>query len=95
MPYNRRWTAEEDSTLLSEVSKSPQNLRKAFEATGELVNRTPEACSFRWYSSVRHNTNSIAFTLVGAHGASKNSKVGGTTTKVNKSLWAKIKALFK
>lgn len=94
MPYNRRWTAEEDSILLAEVSKSPQNLRKAFEATGELVNRTPEACSFRWYSSVRHNT-SIAFTLVGANGASKNSKLGGTTKKVNKTLWERIKALFK
>lgn len=95
MPYNRRWTAEEDSILLAEVSRSPQNLQKAFEAAGELIDRTPNACSFRWYSSVRHNTNSIAFTLVGAHGASKNSKIGGTTKKVNKTLWERIKALFK
>lgn len=95
MPYNRRWTAEEDSTLLTEVSKSPQNLREAFEAAGELIDRTPNACAFRWYSSVRHNTSSIAFTLVGAHGASKNSKLGGDTKKVSKTLWERIKALFK
>lgn len=95
MPYTRRWTAEEDSTLLTEVSKSPENLQKAFKITGELVNRTPNACAYRWYSSVRHNTSSIAFTLVGAHGASKNSKIGGDTKKVNKTLWERIKSLFK
>lgn len=91
----KRWSDEEDRVLINQVGRSPQNLQKAFEATAEILGRTVGACEIRWYKFLKKREDSIAFTLIGANKASKNSKVGGTTTKVNKSLWAKIKALFK
>ena len=91
----RRWCDEEDRVLINQVGKSPQNLQKAFEDTAEILGRTTGACELRWYCVLKKREDSVAFTLVGAHGASKNSKLGGTTKKINKTLWERIKALFK
>lgn len=91
----RKWCNEEDRVLINQVGKSPQNLQKAFEAAAEILGRTIRACELRWYCVLKKREDSVAFTLVGAHGASKNSKLGGTTKKVSKTLWERIKALFK
>lgn len=95
MVTRKRWTQQEERVLLNQVSRSPQNLQKAFEVAAEILGRTRAACEFRWYYILKHRENSVAFTLVSNKIATKNSKVGGVTKKIKKSLWDKIKELFK
>ena len=91
----RRWCDEEDRVLINQVGRSPQNLQRAFETAAEILGRTAGACELRWYCVIKKREDSVVFALVGANGASKNSKLGGDTNKVSKTLWERIKALFK
>jgi len=54
MNRKNTWTAAEDSVVLSEMNKNPQNYRTAFEAASrQLHNRSPDACCHRFYNSIK------------------------------------------
>ena len=43
MTRNKRWTAQEDMIVVSEVKNSPTNLRAAFEAASKRTGRSKNA----------------------------------------------------
>lgn len=72
----RRWTEEEDQTLLNKIGENPLNMRACFLACSEVLGRTPGACSNRWYSvlcksdEIRHT----AILTLGRSSAIRNRK---------------------
>ncbi len=90
----KRWTDEEDRVLIAQVSRSPENLTKAYETAARLLGRTKLACQYRWVKYLR-DSNAVAFTLIGSTYAMKNSKVRGEKRRMRKSIWTWIKDLFK
>ena len=91
---HKRWTDEEDRVLIAQVSRSPENLTKAYEAAARLLGRTKLACQYRWVNHLR-DSKSIAFTLIGGTYAMKNSKTRGEKKRIRKSVWTWIMELFK
>ena len=91
---HKRWTDQEDRVLIAQVSRSPENLRKAYERAARLLERTPLACQYRWTQHLR-DSKAVAFTLVGSAYAMKNSKVRGEKRRMRKSIWTWIMELFK
>lgn len=69
---NKYWSDDDDRILISEVKKNPNNLTKAFEKVAKKLDRTPAACSQRWYNN-KHKF-SVCFMLVGKNGSSINGK---------------------
>lgn len=56
MLLKRRWTEEEDRLLTSTVLdyiKSGKTQLQAFEVVAEKLNRSPDACGFRWNGVLR------------------------------------------
>ena len=45
MAKNKRWTAQEDTIVVSAVKDSPTNLKAAFRAAGKKTGRSEGACS--------------------------------------------------
>lgn len=92
----KRWTKSEERVVLSQVRRSPQNLKNAFERAARLLDRTPHAVEMHWYKVLKFQENSVAFALISSSAAVKNSKKGGSVTRIKKrSLWTRIKELFK
>jgi hypothetical protein len=54
-----RWTPQEDELLLSNIQNSPENLNSAFKATAKQLGRTDNACSYRWYGTLKSNHANI------------------------------------
>ena len=50
---NRRYTPEEDATILSCIEASPHNLHMSFITVSKLIDRTPEAVAQHWYECLR------------------------------------------
>lgn len=90
MAKNKKWTIEEEKVLISQVEKNPQNIKKAFQLTSELIDRTECSIRCHYYSVIVKNKgklpNSYMYLTVG-----KNKT---TTNKVEilptPSLWQKI-----
>ena len=75
-PPIRKWTSEEEETLLDEIGRNPLNLRMCFVATATRIHRTPNACSSHWYSYLSQNTNKYktGIITIGRHAAFRNKK---------------------
>lgn len=57
----RRFNPNEDKLIINEIKNSPTNLSFAFKnASRQLIHRTPEACSSRYYTALRNNQAIIA-----------------------------------
>lgn len=97
MSKNRRWTKEEEETLVQAVKANPQNLSLAFKLVAKSLNRTPNAVQFKWYDKVKKD--SICFVTISQSKKLKNGKVStqqskNTPLKSTKSIWIKIKKLL-
>ena len=57
MAKNKRWTAQEDTIVVSAVKDSPTNLKAAFKVAGKKTGRSEGACSNRWYTVLLNRKN--------------------------------------
>lgn len=90
----RKWTAQEDATLLNHVKARPQNLRKCFMAVAERTGRTEGAVANRWYTVVSKKENSICFFTASPHHVSKNRK-NGEGTSSNVGIWRRLMRIIR
>ena len=76
MSKKTKWTAEEDSILLAQVKACPQNLKSSFKAAAQLLDRTEDACSNRWYTRVSmiEKSENLAFMCLSAKTKGYNRK---------------------
>lgn len=96
MANNRRWTKAEDKKIITAVKRSPENLHKAFLAVSKRTDRTPGACSTRWYNYVSklysEDVNDACFAIYSKNKYAINRKNVRESTPVNQrtSMWKKI-----
>lgn len=70
---NKRWSLKEDAILAKNVIDNYDNLEGiAFRKTAIEIERSPSACSQRWYNVLRHQ--SLCFALLSEKKAMKNRK---------------------
>lgn len=55
--HNARYTAEEDETIISCISKSPDNLEEAFSKAALILGRSSNGVSQRYYAIIKHKSN--------------------------------------
>lgn len=92
---NRRWTPEEDQTLLKQIEAFPHNLTKCFAIVSEIVGRTPGAVSSHWYTQLSRDPNiEPLFATMSKQHCSKNRK-NGVGVPSTPSIWRKILNLIK
>lgn len=97
MTTRKRWTDKEEQVLISQVQQSPNNLSKAFKATGKLLRRSERSVTLHWYNNTRHNNT--VFMTVGPKTRSVNTKntIHGkydNTERVQLSIWRRILKLL-
>lgn len=88
-----KWTPEEDAVLLKNIKQYPQNLKEAFKKTSEEINRTVNACNFRWYAVLSRNPDksNTCFILTSPTKISRNKKIcKDMSSKSTMSKWKKI-----
>ena len=77
MSKGKRWTAKEDTVVVSAVKESPTNLSAAFVEASKKIDRTKGACGDRWYTVLsKDKANACFITVSGKHQSlnRKNSK---------------------
>lgn len=101
MVTRKRWSNKEVEYLLDQVSKSPQNLQRAFEITAKKIKRSPCTVCAKYYLLKRQGKiQKTCFTLISdkVHMKNgKNSKMGTYYHLPNtpSTIWKKILSLFK
>jgi hypothetical protein len=68
----RRFSAEDDSVIISEIKQSPTNLKNAFENASEKTSRNFKAIEARYYNNIRKGKTVV--TCGSAMGLSSNIK---------------------
>lgn len=53
------YSPTEDAIIIEEISKSPQNLRAAFELAATRLNKTPKAITGRYYTYIKKGSTVI------------------------------------
>ena len=89
MAKNKRWTAQEDTIVVSAVKDSPTNLRAAFKAAGKKTGRSEGACSNRWYTVLSKDKANACFVTVSGKHQSLNRK-NGAGIKCTQSIFTRI-----
>ena len=93
------WTEEEKRAVIKAVKKHPNNLSYAFIMASQVINRTPQAISTRWYQGnkgsalpLRRERRNI-FNLRSSLSNSSNLKVLRTEyiKDDTDSVWTKIR----
>lgn len=80
----KRWTAEEDRVLIDQVKRHANNLEDGFREAARLLNRTKNACRYRWYYSTVHNPETnICFATIGYRTKNVNRKIVSKKTSDN------------
>lgn len=88
----RKWTTEEEQVLISQVRNYPNNLSRAFRATGEEIGKSENAVRVQWYNHTRHSET--IFMTVGAKNMNINSKNSSTAQPVQLPIWRRILKLL-
>ena len=76
----RKWSNEEKQVLIDQVRQYPNNLSRAFKATGEEIGKSEDTVRSQWYNHTRHSET--IFMTVGAKNMNINSKNSSTTQPV-------------
>jgi hypothetical protein len=50
----RYWTKQEEKTIISCIKNNPENLSKAFACAAEVINRSTQSVSNRYYTHIRN-----------------------------------------
>ena len=74
MSKGKRWTAKEDTIVVSAVKESPTNLIAAFVEASKKIDRTKGACSNRWYTVLSKDKANACFITVSSKHQSLNRK---------------------
>lgn len=96
MPKTRKnWSIEEELSFLEYVEKNPTNLSKAIRDFAEDSGRTYMSVRNRYYKKIRQT--STCFIIATSKTVVKNTKnsITNTQTIVKKSIFTKIKEIFK
>lgn len=104
MKKHQRWTDEEDQVLVQLIQEYPHNKKRAFEEAALQLNRTENACIFRWYGVLGNPRNrkyiGTAFMVISRKSRydnrtvyTRNSKT--SPTKIKYSIWNRILNIFK
>lgn len=56
MNKSHNWTADEERVLADQISKHPNNFKKAYENTSAIINRSVSACQNYWYRVLSNKT---------------------------------------
>lgn len=94
---NKRWTKEEESILLKEIEKNPNNLKDAFTKTSEKINRSYKAVEYRWYGVLSKKTKTACFMVISPKTKVINKKTVRKKSKKDtntRSIWNSILRLF-
>lgn len=87
----KKWEESEELFIVRKIMKDPHNLQQVFRESSTVLNRTPEAITFRYYTKIRNNNK--LFMLVSSNYVGENSKNKAVTSK---SCFRRIlKKLFK
>ena len=88
----KKWTKEDESIVLREIKKSPNNLKSAFRRAADKTGRTEHSVSIQWYRKL--SKSSTVFMLVGQNTVNNNRKNSKNNSKIKTSIWTIIKKLF-
>ena len=89
MTRNKRWTAQEDMIVVSEVKNSPTNLKAAFEKASKMTGRSKNACMCRWYIVLsKDKANACFVTISGKHQAL--NRKNGDGVKCSTSIFTRV-----
>lgn len=90
MATNRKWTSMEDAEIIRYVERYPQNLKKCFLMVSEVIDRTPGAVAYRWYSHVSKDpANLCFFTASQVHISPNRKNAEGVANTTN--IWNRLK----
>lgn len=96
----RRWSKEEKDILIDQIKKTPNNLAQAFKRTSLLINRSEQAVTQYWYSTLsKKETTEVCFMTVGSKTFNKNRKnvhafTSNNTQKMYASWWRRLLSIF-
>ena len=90
----KKWTLEEDATLLRYVKARPQNLHKCFLAVAEQTGRTESAVQGRWYGKVSKDPKNICFFTASPKHVSRNRK-NGMGEESTPSIWRRLMTVLR
>lgn len=94
MANKKRWTAAEDTQVVSQVRKSPTNLKHAFEEAARETGRSKGACANRWYTKLSKDKENACFITISGKHQSLNRK-NGKGTACTQNLFTKVLKLLK
>lgn len=86
---SRRWTAQEESTLLQQVKGMPQNLSKCFFMVADEIGRTPGAVANHWYTVTSKKPENIAYLFFTSSYVCRNRK-NGVGDSTPPTLWGRV-----
>lgn len=73
----RKWTPEEDATLMRYMKAYPTNCHHCFLTVAEQIGRTEAAVANHWYQKLSKSTEAeVAFGFISSKGFAKNRKNG-------------------
>ena len=90
----KRWTAEEDATILRYVKARPQNLHRCFLAVAEQTGRTESAVQGRWYGHVSKDPRNTCFFTASPKHVSRNRK-NGMGEESNSGIWRRLMSVLR
>ena len=85
----RRWTEEEEARLIQQVRTFPQNLTKCFLIVSEVIDRSPGAVQFHWYTVTSKRPDVICFFTASSKHVSKNRK-NGIGVACTRNIWQRL-----
>lgn len=93
MTTRKRWTKEEETTLVQAIQANPLNIKEACRQVSLKINRTMGACLYHWYYILTSADNNAgaSFLTVGPKGIVRNRKNKGVIEKKRISIWHRIK----
>ena len=68
----KKWEESEELFIVRKIMKDPYNLQQVFRESSTILNRTPGAITFRYYTKIRRNHK--LFMLVSPNYVGENSK---------------------
>lgn len=75
----RRWSSADDDVLIECLKANVNNLHQGFAEASERLQRTPGACSVRWYTVTTHKA--VIFGTYVDGGVIANRKVADVVNK--------------
>ena len=90
----RKWTRQEEITLVNQIRVFPQNLAKCFIIVAEQIDRTPAAVSSHWYTKTSKDPDYLCFFTASSKHVSKNRK-NGLGNPSTMSIWQRLLKIIK